>query len=48
MTTSDMDAATHQERLEGIRKSLSYLLNVWCELKETRNHYSRKKGASGR
>ena len=23
-------------------------LNVWCELRETRNHYSRRKGASGR
>ena len=36
---------------EGWRQAQAKLyseLNVWCELRETRNHYSRRKGASGR
>ena len=30
------------------RPRLCPVSNVWCELRETRNHYSRRKGASGR
>ena len=39
----------HQTRaIEAEQQRQREELNAWCELRETRNHYSRRKGASDR